>query len=494
MPQMLRKRVRRTTLLATFYAAILGGVAISYIGLAAPSNFVWLGMPLFAWCLYARSLPGFLVVIYFGLVLGCSRGQHFYQQNLVYATYYEQKVTLEATVSDDAIYGNGGQLSFLADRIVLEGRSLRGKLQISGYGPQAIYQGDRLLVQGKLRETLGSAQGRMSYATIERVTAQPSLIGNIRRTFAAGMTTALPEPLASFSLGLLLGKRTTIPDEIKDDLMKVGLTHIVAVSGYNLTILLNASKSLLAKHSKRLNLLLSLTLIGTFLLLTGASASIVRAAIISTISIAVAYYGRSIKPVHIILLAAAITAYANPFYMWKDMGWYLSFLAFYGILVIAPFLKARLPARLEKSLLAGVAIESISAEIITLPFVVHFFGQMSVAGLPANVLVVTLVPLAMLTSFIAGLAGIAMAPIAGWLAWPATIVLNYILDAAHLIAALPHVFHENIGLSLGQMLGCYTVIFIGSLMLARKTNAAKSDTITDKNHQILRGAELERTQ
>ena len=445
--------IRRTTALTVFYMAVLLGVALAYTGFDIPRVFVWVGALSFVVFLRRPTPIGVFIVLLFGLALGCTRGAGFRAQTDIYEHYFDQKVLTEVTATDDAIYANGSQLSFTADHIVLEGQSLAGKVQISGYGVPAIYQGDRLLVSGKLRETLGAAQGKVTYAQLVLVRHQPSLIGQVRRTFAAGMTSALPEPLASFSLGLLLGKRTTIPDNVKEDLLMVGLTHIVAVSGYNLTILLNASKSLLAKHSKRLNTLLALVLIAVFLTLTGAGASIVRAAIISVIGIAVAYYGRQIKPAPLILLAAAITAWVNPLYMWKDMGWYLSFLAFYGILVIAPITKNRMPDRWEHSLVAGVAIESISAEIITLPFVVHFFGQMSVAGLPANVLVVTLVPLAMLTGFIAGLAGIMLPALAGWLAWPAIQILNYMLDIAHLIAGLPHIFHENIGLSLWQMVG-----------------------------------------
>jgi len=67
--------------------------------------------------------------------------------------------------------------------------------------------------------------------------------------------------------------------------------------------------------------------------------------------------------------------------------------------------------RWHDSLVVGVALESLCAETMTLPFVLYTFGQMSFIGLPANVLVVTLVPLAMLLSLAAGLAGM----LAGWL-------------------------------------------------------------------------------
>src|SRR5665213_3079382 len=109
------------------------------------------------------------------------------------------------------------------------------------------------------------------------------------------MQSALPEPLAPFAMGLLVGQRATLPDDIKQDLLMVGLTHIIAVSGYNLTIILHASRRLLAKRSKRLSTFLSFGLIAIFLLLAGTSASIVRAAIVSMLSIVTSYYGRTMK-------------------------------------------------------------------------------------------------------------------------------------------------------------------------------------------------------
>ena len=83
---------------------------------------------------------------------------------------------------------------------------------------------------------------------------------------------------------LKAGCVATLPPDVKDALLMVGLTHIIAVLGYNLTIILRASKNLLASRSKRLSTILSLGLIIVFLLITGFSASIVRAAVVSALS------------------------------------------------------------------------------------------------------------------------------------------------------------------------------------------------------------------
>jgi competence protein ComEC len=267
----------------------------------------------------------------------------------------------------------------------------------------------------------------------------------------------------------------------------VGLTHIIAVSGYNLTIIMQASRRLMGNRSKRVSTFLSVALIGVFLLLAGSSASIVRAAIVSLLSIATAYYGRNFRPLNLICLAAVITAWANPVYLWSDLSWYLSFLAFFGVMILAPLVQARLKSKFFGSLIGAVALESICAEIMTLPFVLHIFGQMSRVGLIANVLVVTLIPLAMLLGLIAGLAGMLAGNLAGWFAWPATLLLNYMLDLAHILAGLPHIFVEGIGLSLVQMLVLYGLVawLVAVLWYKSGKNFIITDMTESKTRSLL---------
>jgi competence protein ComEC len=107
----------------------------------------------------------------------------------------------------------------------------------------------------------------------------------------------------------------------------------------------------------------------------------------------------------------------------------------------------------------------LCAEIMTLPLVLFIFGQMSLVSLLANVIVAVFVPLAMLLSVIAGLAGVFLLPIVGWLSWPAVWILTYMLDAAHLLASIPHVFIQNHYLSLIAMLGMYAAVLMFNLTL-----------------------------
>ncbi len=483
MEQLLGYRFRRTTLQLVLLVSFLLGIGLARLdyrmGLFWPvllGLFSGLGF-------YRKTMVGLALIILFGLSLGWWRGSLFMAKLAAYQPYYDHNQTLTVTALQDGVYGSHTQLTFDAGRVTTaDDQHLAGKVSVSGFGTNAVFQGDVIQATGKLRTGYGAKQGTLGFAKLTVLSHHNSLVAEIRRRFAAGMQSALPEPLASFAMGLLIGQRATLPVSVKQDLLMVGLTHIIAVSGYNLTILLHASKKLFARQSKRLATLLSFVLIAIFLLLAGSSASIIRAAIVSTLSIVTTYYGRSMKPLNLIGLSALITAYANPFYVWSDISWYLSFLAFFGVMLLAPLVSERLPFRHKDSVLIAVGVESICAETMSLPIVLFTFGQMSLIGLPANMLVVALVPLAMLLTTITGLAGMFMPQLAGWIAWPTKVLLNYMLDVSHLLAGLPHIFVENLALPLLEMLLWYAgiALFIAALWYKSRHRSAIITDITEE--------------
>lgn len=418
--------------------------------------------------------------------LGLWRGTLFAGKLAVYDQLDGQSVTIIGQANTDAVYGQRYQLTFdMRDTHVVEPVAvpLVGTLTISGFGESTIFKGDTVRVTGKLHRSLGNNVARISYGQLEVLGHHNTLIDTVRREFAAGMQSALPEPAASFGLGLLVGQRNTLPDDVSEQLKMVGLTHIIAVSGYNLMIMLRAAGGIMGGRSKYQYVCLSLCLMMAFLLVAGSSPSIVRASVVCTLGLFAWYYGRSVQPVALLLASAVVTAYANPLYVWGNISWYLSFLAFFGVLVLAPLITRRIYAKRKPGLVQAMAIESLCAEAMTLPYVLFIFGQMSTVGLLGNVLVAAFVPLAMLLGLIAGLAGMFMPLFAGWFAWPATIVLTYMLDIAAVLSRLPHAFIEHIGFPLSFLVGSYVIVgFIITVLHYR--NRAKYAIITDKTTPI----------
>jgi competence protein ComEC len=463
---------RRNWLVATACLAFFGGAGYAHSLLLGSAWWVvWL-VPLMVLALL-RQLPVaivFVALVFFGV--GWWRGTGTMQSLAPYQQLTRRNVVVVGRAASDGVYGTRYQTTFTLDhmRVVLPaGQPLPGTLGVAGFGASAIYRGDTVQVSGKLYPTRGNNQGRISFGKLQVLARNASPIDTFRRRFAAGMQSALPEPLASFGLGLLIGQRSTLPEDISNTLLVVGLTHIIAVSGYNLTIIVNAARRLLANRSKFQMAALCLALIALFLVITGSSPSIVRASIISVLSLLAWYYGRAIPPVTLLLTAGAISVAANPLYIWGNVSWYLSFLAFFGVIVLAPLVTQRLYSGREPPLLVQIVIESLCAEALTLPYVLAIFGQMSLVGLPANVLVVVFVPLAMLLCLVAGLAGMLAPLFAGWLAWPALLVLTYMLDAANLLSRIPHSFVEGIGFSAGCVVLSYMVVAFVVVVLRKRS-------------------------
>lgn len=454
---------RRTTFIAVAMGAFLVGLGLArqfYLNGDAAGVIVSLVGLFWLVTLRRRGILNLLSMIILTLLLGVWRGSVYTHQLTIYQDLAKQTVVITGIADNDAVYADKSQLSFDITNIKMKDpleQSIVGKMGIKGYGETMVYRGDTVQAEGKLYPTRGSKQAIVSFADISTIQVSTNKINSLRRGFSTGITSALPEPLASFGLGLLIGQRTTLPKNFTNQLSAVGLTHIVAVSGYNLTIILLAVNKLLGKRSKYQATLITICLIGLFLLMTGYSASIVRAAVVSSLSLAAWYYGRIFKPTVILFLSAVVTAGWYPIYIWSDLGWWLSFLAFAGILIAVPVVRQRFLKNKEPKVLTLILLETTAAQIFTLPLIMYIFGKVSIIALLANALIVPLVPIAMLSCFAAGLGGMLIPQLAGWVAWPAKLVLGYMVDLVQVFARLPHAYVGR-SVSLVNMIFMYIII------------------------------------
>lgn len=393
----------------------------------------------------------------------------------VYNGLFSQKVELVGTVQDDASYNAYGDYEFNVTKVQFasDGEYLPGRIRVRTKQIVAVYRGDLVFFSGTIKEALGARTGSISYAEVEVINSNPSDLEKLRLKFFASVYSSMPEPHASLAIGFLAGVRSSIPKSFQDQLSKVGLTHIIAVSGYNLTILVMAISRLGKKLSKYQKLVISLSLIIIFLLITGFSPSVVRAAVVSIISISCAFYGRKISALNTILIAAALTAAINPVYLWEDIGWWLSFLAFFGVLILAPIISSKIYKDREPGIIVSIVIESFSAQILTAPLIAHVFGTFSVVSLLANILVLPWIPAIMLLVFMVGLLGLFHSRLAIILAiLPKVIITPIIL----IIEKLSSLSWASAQLKLSQlgMITVYALIF-GFILFSNRKNARAVD-------------------
>jgi competence protein ComEC len=392
-----------------------------------------------------------------------------------YRALYGQKISLIGNVEGDGSYDQYGNYEFDLSQIKLlnpdgETSEISGKIRIKTQQRASVHRGATVFVEGKLKPAMGSRIGAVSYAQVEVIEDKLNWLEDFRLRFFTNIYSSLPEPQASLGIGFLAGMRSAIDKKLQDAMSRIGLSHIVAVSGYNLTILAVAisrlGKGRLSKYQKAV---LSIGLISLFILFTGFSPSVIRAGIVSFISISCLYFGRRIRPLNIILIPAALTATLNPVYLWSDLGWWLSFLAFFGVLILAPQLNRRIFKDGEGNLLGSIAIETLSAQILTAPLIAWAFGSFSVIGFLANIIILPTVPLIMLLVFLAGMAGFLSLSLARIITVIPKMMLTVDVWIMEKLANLDWA-QLSIKVETTQMLICYGLILMLCVALSKNAN------------------------
>lgn len=407
-------------------------------GFASPL-WVLAGLILIMLCLWHRYLYLLPLVIIGGLFVGLWRGSMLQSQLAVYQNVIGKAATIQGLVVDDPDIGKKGEVLLRMGNITVNGHVVAGSVWVSMYSDADIKRGDIVTVKSKLSAGFGSFSVAAYKAALQKVERpQPGDVAReVRDWFADNVRKAIDEPQASLGLGYLLGQRRALPPELDQALVVAGLTHIVVASGYNLTILVRLARRLFVNISKYLSTLSAAGMIMAFVAITGASPSMTRAGLVAGLSLAAWYYGRRVHPLVLLPFAAAVTVLVNPAYAWNDLGWQLSFAAFAGVMILAPLLQRYFYGDKKPGTVRQILGETISATIVTLPILVLAFGQFSNVAIVANLLILPFVPIAMLLTFVAGIAGVMMPGIASVIGLPAEWLLGYMVWTAQYVANLP---------------------------------------------------------
>lgn len=242
-----------------------------------------------------------------------------------------------------------------------------------------------------------------------------------KKMFEESVEKVIAEPNAALINGILLGSREDIPQNLKEAFNKTGTTHILAISGYNITIVgLYISSVLMFFMRRQKAFWLTVLGIVLFTILTGASASVVRAAIMGILVLVAYQEGRLYDMTNSIVFAGTLMILLNPKVLRFDVGFQLSFLATLGLIYLAPFIRDKLEKVSNFWNFKENFIATASAQLMVLPVVLYNFGSFSLLSLPANVLILPAVPLTMFFGFISGISGLVwsrLGEIVGLIAW-----------------------------------------------------------------------------
>lgn len=280
-----------------------------------------------------------------------------------------------------------------------------GVVFVSGGEEKTLRRGDRVEISEKLNAGFGTFAGTFYRPKILKV-LRPSgdTLLEIRTYMADRVTDSIPSPESALGLGYLLGIKSSLPEGLDETLKVVGLTHIIVASGSNLSILAGFARKLFGKVSRFGGLFLSLILVTVYVGMVGLSPSMMRAAIVSVLSLLAWYVGREPTPLRLLIIVAAATLVFNPMYV-IDLGWLLSFGSFAGIMLVGPRINRFFYGKKEPGLVGATLLETVSASLVCLPILLYFFGTMSLISLLANLLVLPTISIAMALVFATGVAG-----------------------------------------------------------------------------------------
>lgn len=227
-----------------------------------------------------------------------------------------------------------------------------------------------------------------------------------KHAFEEALGKSLPQPEAGLALGLVVGGDNRLPQTLKDAFARVGLSHIVAISGYNIALIAQGFVILgiAVGFWRRQALLFAALGIILFVLLVGAPASAVRAGIMGLSAFAAIFVGRLSRGVNMLLFAATLMLLFQPLLLRYDVGFQLSFLATLGIIFAAPFMDQFLQREFFGKSFVEIFFLTFVVELFVMPVLVYQFHIFTPLALLANVLLLPLVPYAMVLATVSALA------------------------------------------------------------------------------------------
>ncbi len=385
----------------------------------------------FWWCMVLLSL-------FFGFFY-----YHLYHSENKQNFPLDEQISFEAVVSKHPKSSLTDQQLDVTLQKPYEGRV---RLYVPLY-PEVSY-GEVLIVTGKITE---SASGRLNYINrpliedtgINKGSYLKLKLFSFKKDLVAKIFQVLPQEKAAFLSGLLFGERAEFSDSFVASLKNSGTTHLVALSGYNISIItVGLASAFLYFTKRRIAFSLSILFVIAFVVMTGAEESVVRAAVMGIIFLVSQQNSRLYSVRNAIILTAAIMLLFNPDLLVFNVGFQLSFAALIGMVYIQPLLKGFLEKLLKVEIKGGFlnwkdnALQTTSAQFAAFPIIISAFGYFSPWSLLANVLILGLMPITMFLGFTTVALGLISYNLSFLAAWITGLFLGYEIFIINLFGSI----------------------------------------------------------
>lgn len=326
--------------------------------------------------------------------------------------------------------------------------------------------GDRLLVRGRLElppesedfsyRAFLARKEILAFLPRAEVTLLDRHRGNafyrtvyeFRQRCLSALLKAFPEPQASLLAGILLGIESGIPTKVRQAFIDSGAMHIIAISGFNITLLTGLFMAILSRTLGRWRgMVVSMGLIGVYVVLVGANASVVRAGIMGILSLLASQIGRRQSGINSLVFVAALMALFEPDILW-DVSFQLSFAATLGLVLYALPLNEWAVRQLTRLMQAETAqrfgnlisewtLFTLAAQLTTLPILLYHFRHLSLIAFLVNPLILPVQPAVMVGGGIAMFLTLIYAPLGQLAAFLVLPLVTYTIRMVEWSAALP---------------------------------------------------------
>ncbi len=385
-----------------------------------------------------------------------------------------ESIEIEAVVTSDfVVKSDKTSVVVEALNVCRDGNCQKASGRIQTWIPRfpRVKTGDILVLAGDLRQPEDFENGdKFSYETylagkdIYSIMYRPEVTYTDRREIFGfyrwvldfrdlmlqQMNNSLPEPHSSLLAGILLGVRRSMPADFSEALQRTGTTHVIAASGYNVTLVINAIVSVLKFLQRRARIFVSIIFVWIFVLMSGASLPVVRAAIMGCFALLAMATG-NLSNIHLSLpFSGALMILISPDVA-KSISFQLSFVSTAGLIYVFPVLEQMFPW-VPESLKESTLI-TIAATVVTFPITAFNFGQFSVVSILANFLVLPVVEIVMMLGIVTVAMGLwdVVGTLVYGLLW---VPLEYFVKAIELVSSISFAVVE-----LPDFPGCFVVFF-----------------------------------
>jgi len=354
-----------------------------------------------------------------------------------------------------------------AEEITINGKEnhIKGKLELRLPPGFHLAYGDQLVLIGDLKSTFSKGSSisssylarRMVYTRMDypqltqlengRGSPLTTSLHEIRSRARKILETYLPARESSLLSGILLGIDWVIPGYLEDAYRSTGTIHIIAISGFNITLIAWQIIHLFRRFFRPVTAsFLAIMAIVYYTILVGADPAVVRAAVMGSLAIPAYFLGRRVIGIHGLTIAAAIMLAFNPLLLW-DIGFQLSFLATLALMVIADpvigFLTKWIAKRWDEEKARNLqpflilVIPTLAAQFAVSPVLLNLDRVFHVYSLPANLLILPWQPILMTVSGLGVLIGLLIPPLGGLVLMLARPIAAFCNQAAMRFALLP---------------------------------------------------------